>query len=151
MSSPAFDPRSNSWEHTAFLPSIILRKKQRCSTYVINSLRNAQKINNWSTAICWLTATNAHTEQLESHLPFPLTISVIHAFLFHPSLNDKTITIIVNHVLCTFFLKPGFHIVVSVVSVVRKKFIGQTEFILSCTTSCIRRFFCIEHLYGRFP
>ena len=52
------------------------------------------------------------------------------------------------------FLKPGFHIVVSVVSVVsvvRKKFIGQIEFILSRTTSCICRFFCIEHLYGRFP
>ena len=42
------------------------------------------------------------------------------------------------------------HIVVSVVSVVRKKFIGQIEFILSPTTSCICRFFCIEHLYGRF-
>ena len=48
-------------------------------------------------------------------------------------------------------LKPGFHIVVSVVSVVRKKFIRQIEFILSRTTSCICRFFCIEHLYGRFP
>ena len=36
----------------------------------------------------------------------------------------------------TFFhLKPGFHIVVSVVSVDRKKFIGQIEFILSRTTS----------------
>ena len=44
--------------------------------------------------------------------------------------------------------KPGFHIVVSVM---RKKFIGQIEFILSRTTSCICRFFCIEHLYGRFP
>ena len=45
--------------------------------------------------------------------------------------------------------KPGYHIVVSVVSVVsvvRKKIIGQIEFILSCTTSCIC---CIEHLYGR--
>ena len=41
--------------------------------------------------------------------------------------------------------------VVSAVSVVRKKFIGQIEFILSPTTSCIYRFFCIEHLYGRFP
>ena len=53
-----------------------------------------------------------------------------------------------------FFFKPGFHIVVSVVtvvSVVRKKFIGQIEFIVSRTTSCICRFFCIEHLYGRFP
>ena len=52
------------------------------------------------------------------------------------------------------YLKPGFHIVVSVVSVVsvvRKKFIGQIEFILSRTESCICRFFCIEHLYGRFP
>ena len=49
-----------------------------------------------------------------------------------------------------FLLKPGFHIVVSVVSVVRKKFIGQIEFILSHTKS-ICRFFCIEHLYGRFP
>ena len=51
-------------------------------------------------------------------------------------------------------LKPGFHIVVSVVSVVsvvRKKFIGQIEFILSRTRSCICRFFCIEDLYGRFP
>ena len=51
-------------------------------------------------------------------------------------------------------LKPGFHIVVSVVSVVsvvRKKFIGQIEFILSRRTSCICHFFCIEHLYGRFP
>ena len=51
-------------------------------------------------------------------------------------------------------LKPGFHMVVSVVSVVsfvRKKFIGQIEFILSRTKSCICRFFCIEHLYGRFP
>ena len=51
-------------------------------------------------------------------------------------------------------LKPGFHIVVSVVSVVsvlRKKFIGWIEFTLSCRTSCICRFFCIEHLYGRFP
>ena len=48
-------------------------------------------------------------------------------------------------------VKPGFHIVVSVVSVVRKKFIGQIEFILSRTTSCICRFFCIEHLYGGFP
>ena len=48
-------------------------------------------------------------------------------------------------------LKPGFHIVVSVVSVVRKKFIGQIEFILSRTKSCICYFFCIEHLYGRFP
>ena len=34
-------------------------------------------------------------------------------------------------------LKPGFHIVVSVVSVVRKKIIGQIEFILSRTTSCL--------------
>ena len=51
-------------------------------------------------------------------------------------------------------LKPGFHMVVSVVSVVsvvRKKFIGQIEFILPRTTSCICRFFCIEQLYGRFP
>ena len=51
-------------------------------------------------------------------------------------------------------LKPGFHIVVSVVSVVsvvRKKFIGLIEFILSRTISCICHFFCIEHLYGRFP
>ena len=50
--------------------------------------------------------------------------------------------------------KPGFHIVVSVVSVVsvvRKKFIGQIEFILSPTKSCICCFFCIEHLYGRVP
>ena len=50
--------------------------------------------------------------------------------------------------------KPGFHMVVSVVSVVslvRKKFIGKIEFILSRTTSCICHFFCIEHLYGRFP
>ena len=41
-------------------------------------------------------------------------------------------------------LKPGFHIVISVVSVVSavpKKFIGQIEFILSRTTSCICRFF----------
>ena len=54
----------------------------------------------------------------------------------------------------TLTVKPGFHIVVSVVSVVsvvRKKFIGQIEFILSRTKSCICRFFCIEHLYGRFP
>ena len=34
---------------------------------------------------------------------------------------------------------------------VRKKFIGQIEFILSRTKSCICHFFCIEHLYGRFP
>ena len=59
-------------------------------------------------------------------------------------------------VLTTFWrhlwsIKPGLHIVVSVVSVVRKKFIGQIEWILSRTTSCICRFFCIEHLYGRFP
>ena len=50
--------------------------------------------------------------------------------------------------------KPGFYIVlsvVSVVSVVRKKFIGQIEFILSRTKSCICHFFCIEHLCGRFP
>ena len=50
--------------------------------------------------------------------------------------------------------KLGFHIVVSVVSVVsvvRKKFIGQIELILSRTKSCICHFFCIEHLYGRFP
>ena len=50
-------------------------------------------------------------------------------------------------------LKPSFHIVVSVVSVVsvaRKKFIGQIEFILSRTKRCICHFFCIEHLYGRF-
>ena len=55
--------------------------------------------------------------------------------------------------MCFFFcgLKPGFHIVVSVVSVVRKKFIGQIEFILSRTTSCICRLCCIEHLYGRLP
>ena len=33
-----------------------------------------------------------------------------------------------------FNLKPGFHIVVSVVSVVRKKFIGQIEFIGSIYT-----------------
>ena len=44
-------------------------------------------------------------------------------------------------------VKPGFHMVVSVVSVVRKKFIAQIEFTLSRTKSC---FFCIEHLYGRF-
>ena len=47
--------------------------------------------------------------------------------------------------------KPGFDIVVSVVSVERKKSIGPIEFILSRTTSCICHFFCIEHLYGRFP
>ena len=53
-----------------------------------------------------------------------------------------------------FDFKPGFHIVVSVVSVVsvvRKKFMGQIEFILSRTSSCIRRFFCTEHFYGTFP
>ena len=52
------------------------------------------------------------------------------------------------------FIKPGFHMVVSVVSVVsvvRKKFIAQIEFILSRSKSYICRFFCIEHLYGRFP
>ena len=49
----------------------------------------------------------------------------------------------------SWLLKPGFHIVVSVVSVERKKFIGQIEFILSRTTSFICRFFCIEHLYGK--
>ena len=57
-------------------------------------------------------------------------------------------------ILIVLIVKPGFHIVVSVVSVVsvvRKKFIGQIEFILSCTTSCSCHFFCIEHLYGRFP
>ena len=54
-------------------------------------------------------------------------------------------------VVYSYNVKPGFHIVVSVVSVVRKKFIGQIEFILSRTTSCICHFFCIEHLYGRFP
>ena len=48
-------------------------------------------------------------------------------------------------------IKPGFHIVVSVVSVVRKKFIGQIKLTPSRTTSCICRFYCIEHLYGRFP
>ena len=48
-------------------------------------------------------------------------------------------------------VKPGFHIVVSVVSVVQKKFIGQIEFILSRTTRCICHFYCIEQLYGRFP
>ena len=48
-------------------------------------------------------------------------------------------------------LKPGFHIVVSVVSVVRKKFIGQIEFILSRTKRCICHFYCIEQLCGRFP
>jgi len=47
--------------------------------------------------------------------------------------------------------KPGFLIVVSVVSVVRKKFIRQIEFILSCTTCFSCRFCCIEHLYGTFP
>ena len=57
----------------------------------------------------------------------------------------------VNVLRSVSFLKPGFHIVVSVVSVIRKKFIGQVEFILSRTTSCICRFFCIEHLYERFP
>ena len=50
-----------------------------------------------------------------------------------------------------FSVKPGFHIVASVVSVVRKKFIGPIEFILSRTTSCICHFFCIEHLYGTSP
>ena len=43
-------------------------------------------------------------------------------------------------------LKPGFHIVVSVVSVVRKKFTGQIEFILSRTKRCICHFYCIEQL-----
>ena len=50
--------------------------------------------------------------------------------------------------------KPGFHIVVSVVSVVsvvRKKFMGQIELILSRTKGCICHFFCIEHFNGRFP
>ena len=49
--------------------------------------------------------------------------------------------------------KPGFHIivsVVSVVSVVRKKFIGQIEFILSRTTRCICHFCCIESCTGGF-
>ena len=58
------------------------------------------------------------------------------------------------HKNAVYSLKPGFHIVVSVVSVVsvvRKKFIGQIELILSRTTSSICRFFCIEHLHGRFP
>ena len=32
-----------------------------------------------------------------------------------------------------------------------KKFIGPIEFIISRTTTCICHFFCIEHLYGRFP
>ena len=43
-------------------------------------------------------------------------------------------------------LKPGFHIVVSVVSVARKKSIGQIEFILSRTASCI----CRILLYSTF-
>ena len=56
--------------------------------------------------------------------------------------------------ICCRRYKPDFHIVVSVasvVSVVRKNFIGQIEFILSRTTSCICRFCRIERLYGRFP
>ena len=50
-------------------------------------------------------------------------------------------------------LKSGFHIVVSVVSVgsvVRKKFIGPIEFILSRTTSCICRFFVLSICTGGF-
>ena len=49
-----------------------------------------------------------------------------------------------------FGIKPGFHIVVSVVSVVRKKFIAQREFILSRTTSCICRFFVLSICTGGF-
>ena len=42
----------------------------------------------------------------------------------------------VQYSLSCLMVKPGFHIVVSVVSVVPKKFIGQIEFILSRTTRC---------------
>ena len=54
-------------------------------------------------------------------------------------------TSLLSYVNDTFLvlIKPGFHIVLSVVYVVRKKFIGQIEFILSRTASCICRFFCI--------
>ena len=71
------------------------------------------------------------------------------------SFSDKTVGHLVILRPCpAVFLKPGFRIVVSVVSVVsvvRKKFTGQIEFILSRTKRCICHFFCIEHLYGRFP
>ena len=70
-------------------------------------------------------------------------------FLFS-SYNVQLFVFMLSALLVKTF-KPGFHIVVSVVSVVRKKFIGQIEFILSRTTSCICCFCCIEHLYGRFP
>ena len=46
-------------------------------------------------------------------------------------------------------LKPGFHIVVSVVSVVGKKFIGQIEFILSRTTSCMILSFLLHRAFVR--
>ena len=74
-------------------------------------------------------------------------------FQLSPSLSIN-LTKMKNKDYYWLFVKPGFHIVVSVVSVVsvvRKNFIGPTEFILSRTTSCICHFFCIEHLYGRFP
>ena len=44
-------------------------------------------------------------------------------------------------------LKPGFHIDVSVA---RKKFIGQIEFILSRTTSCSCGFFVLSICTGGF-
>ena len=81
---------------------------------------------------------------------FQVTWKILkHAASYNPTMSLRE----VFYNLQAWF-KPGFHIVVSVVSVVsvvRKKFIGPIEFILSRTTSCICRFCCIEQLYGRFP
>ena len=47
-------------------------------------------------------------------------------------------------------VKPGFYIVVSVVSVERKKFIGQIEVILSCTTGVSVISFALSICTGGF-
>ena len=86
----------------------------------------------------------------------PSLAMLVHSFEFVFIRKPRAISIICSpHItLNPVAVKPGFHIVVSVVSVVsvvRKKFIGQIEFILSRTKRCICHFYCIEQLYGRFP
>jgi len=145
---------SLNWKWTLFMPARKTKKRNgtRLPTKSSHSLNNYASycLGNFyfisafiiARYILWFTVLLLHHEQ-----PGNILQSYQHLHSWRH----------VNH--CTAGpdicpLKPGFHIVVSVVSVVsvvRREFIGQIEFIPSRTSRCICRFFCIEHLYGRFP
>ena len=153
--------KKNSWNHTmavldtaAELNSVLLdtwRREDQANLSPVSTLKGLVFISFLILVSIYYFSTFYKFDSIVSCTQSGFSNLLIW-LAFCNSSNDYVFVVFVIFSILWFSVKPvSVSLYHSVVSVVRKNFIGQIEFILSRTTSCICRFCCIEHLYGRFP